>query len=431
VPQICLVNLIDLDPPRNGGTSRIALAVTRLLLDHARRGELKVLVAVGRRFASRFAAWVGDEAPDVLPCLDDPGPVLRALRPDLIVSPLFGPGPLHQVDALRSTPHVVSMADAYALDFPEALPAEETRRRRALYQALADVTRVVTTSEYSRGRLLHHLPLAPGAVAVVPPGVDPPPPSAKAPPVEGRFLLYPAQDWTHKRHGFLLAVMDDVWRSSPDLTLVLTGWHGKPVGGERRTGHPAGRVVDLGYVADDVLRDLYERAEALVFPSSFEGFGLPVLEAMAAGCPVVCSDLEVLQELAGDAALRPAADSVPAWVRTIVDELPSRRTELARAGRARAAAFSPARMRSGWGAQLRAAGLSLGGSSAWSSPAVPVADVQAELLQWADLAHHADDRLEVIAGLQAILKRRQPVPGSAARSLTAFLRSALARLRRA
>jgi hypothetical protein len=85
------------------------------------------------------------------------GPILKGLRPDLIVSPLFGPGPLHLGDALRSTP-----PHAYALDFPEALPAEETRRRHAQYQALTGVTRAVTTSEYSRGRLLHHLPLDPG-----------------------------------------------------------------------------------------------------------------------------------------------------------------------------------------------------------------------------------------------------------------------------
>ncbi len=431
MPQTCLVNLIELDPPRNGGASRIALEVTRLLLDHARRGELTVVVAVGRRFASSFGAWAGDETATVLPCLGDPGPVLQALRPDVIVSPLFGPGPLDRVDAFRSTPHVVSMPDAYALDWPDALPAAETRRRRTLYQSLTGVTRVVTISEYSKRRLLHHLPLDPEAVAVVAPGVDPLPASAAAPPVEGRFLLYPARDWAHKRHAFLLAVMEEVWRSSPDLTLVLTGWHWGSPATEGCAERHRGRVVHLGYVADDALRALYERAEALVFPSSFEGFGLPVLEAMAAGCPVVCSDLEVLRELVADAALLPAADSAPTWARTILDELPSRRAELARAGRARAAAFSLARMRSGWGEQLRASGLSLDGSSAWSSPAVPLGDVQAELVLWADLARHADERLEVIAGLEEALARRPPVPRERAHPLKALVRSALARLRRA
>jgi glycosyltransferase involved in cell wall biosynthesis len=429
VPRTCLLNLIELDPPRNGGTSRIALEVTRLLLDHARRGELSVVVAVGRRFASRFGSWVGDDTAPVLPCLDDPGPVLQALRPDVIVSPLFGPGPLHRVDAFRSTPHVVSMPDAYALDWPDALPAAETLRRRALYQSLTGVTRVVTISEYSKRRLLHHLPLDPAAVAVVAPGVDPLPATATASPVEGRFLLYPARDWAHKRHAFLLAVMEEVWRSSPDLTLVLTGWRGSPAI-ERRAGRHRGRVVDLGYVADDALRALYERAEALVFPSSFEGFGLPVLEAMAVGCPVVCSDLEVLRELVDDAALFPAADSTPAWARTILDALPPRRAELARAGRARAAAFSLARMRSRWSEQLRASGPCLGASSAWSSPAVPLGDVQAELVLWADLARHADERLEVIAGLEEILASRKPGPREPGHVLKAFVRSALARLRR-
>jgi hypothetical protein len=152
---------------------------------------------------------------------------------------------------------------------------------------------------------------------------------------------------------------------------------------------------------------------------------------MGAGCPVVCSGLGVLRELVANAALVLPADSAQAWARTILDELPSRRAELVRAGRARAAAFSLARMRRGWGEQLRAAGLSLSASSAWSPVAVPLGDVQAELMLWADLARHADERLVVIAQLQEALVRERLMHPELARSLRAFVRTALRGLRRA
>jgi glycosyltransferase involved in cell wall biosynthesis len=406
VPQTCLVNLIELDPPRNGGASRIALQVTRLLLDHARRGELSAVVAVGRRFASRFAAWVEDAEAPVLPCLDDPAPVVRAIRPDLIVSPLFGPSPFHRVDAFRSIPHVVSVPDAYALDRPDALPAPEAQRRRAFYDALTHATRVVTISEYSRRCLLHHLRLDPARVGVVPPGVDPRPASPATRLVDGRFVLYPARDWAHKRHAFLREVMEEVWRSSPDLALVLTGWHESSPAEPRSMRTGRGRVVDLGYVTDEELGALYSSADALVFPSSFEGFGLPVLEAMAAGCPVVCSGLEVLRELTADTALVPSADSTSAWAQTILDDLPRRRTELAGAGRARAREFSLTRMRQGWSEQLQASGLDLSAPGSRPPLVVPLSEVQAELMLWSDLARHADERLKVIADLQDVLERR-------------------------
>jgi glycosyltransferase involved in cell wall biosynthesis len=369
--------------------------------------------------------------------------VLQALRPDLIVSPLFGPGPLHRIEAFARTPHVVSMPDAFALDQAEALPAAETERRRAVYDALPRVTRVVTISEYSRARLLHHLPLDPARVSVVAPGVEARPAAPGTSLVEEPFVLYPARHWAHKQHAFLLDVMDEVWRSRPDLTLVLTGEHPSSPAGGARTRHRRDRVVNRGYVGDEDLAALYGRAEALVFPSSFEGFGLPVLEAMAAGCPVVCSDIEVLRDLTAGAALVQPADSVPGWVGAIVEELPRRRAELVAAGQARARAFTLARMRRGWSEQLQAAGLRLDGASPRPSLAVPLGAVQAELMLWADLAHHADERLKVIAGLQAALEElrgrdgparwsggRRDGPGPVPR-LTVLVQRALFGLRRA
>jgi glycosyltransferase involved in cell wall biosynthesis len=103
----------------------------------------------------------------------------------------------------------------------------------------------------------------------------------------------------------------------------------------------------LGHVPDDQLRALYAGAVLFAFPSRHEGFGLPVLESMAQGTPVVCADIPALREVAGGAARLVPPMDVDAWVAALGDLLdgaehhPVETTEpMARAGRARAAGFS-------------------------------------------------------------------------------------------
>ena len=99
---------------------------------------------------------------------------------------------------------------------------------------------------------------------------------------------------------------------------------------------------ELGRLPQPELNALYASATLFAFPSLHEGFGLPVLEAMAAGCPVVASDIPAVREVAGDAAvLVPPADT-GAWAEALsrVLESPSLQADLAGAGRRRAALFS-------------------------------------------------------------------------------------------
>jgi len=111
---------------------------------------------------------------------------------------------------------------------------------------------------------------------------------------QGGFLLYPARPWTHKNHARLFEAFAQLRRERPDLRLVLTG--------EGDFGTLPDGVEARGRVSRDELVDLYRSAAALVFPSLYEGFGLPVVEAMACGCPVACSNATSLPEVAGGAA---------------------------------------------------------------------------------------------------------------------------------
>ncbi|HUP41606.1 MAG TPA: glycosyltransferase family 1 protein, partial [Thermoanaerobaculia bacterium] len=127
--------------------------------------------------------------------------------------------------------------------------------------------------------------------------------------------------------------------------LVLCGQLGWKSEGLRRRVEEAraeGWLHHLGYVDEAALGALYRGARLFVFPSRYEGFGLPVLEALAAGVPVVASDLPVLRELAGDAVLYAPPTDVEEWVRQVAAVLddPELARRLAAAGRERAKGYT-------------------------------------------------------------------------------------------
>jgi glycosyltransferase involved in cell wall biosynthesis len=126
-----------------------------------------------------------------------------------------------------------------------------------------------------------------------------------------------------------------------DTFVVLTGYRQNCVNGSYRDVLADG-MRDVGYVSDAELRALYEHALALVCPSRYEGFGLPPIEAMGCGCPVIMSNQPAMIEVCGDAALRCDADDIEELARLmrVVHDDPVRRAALIAAGRARAARFT-------------------------------------------------------------------------------------------
>jgi glycosyltransferase involved in cell wall biosynthesis len=196
----------------------------------------------------------------------------------------------------------------------EPLPSPRRLLRRFTYDRSSRRARlVIVPSEFVRGRVVELVGLPAERIRVVHHGIDH---DRFQPGDEERegFLCYPAQAWPHKNHARLFEAFARLRAERPGLELVLTGhFDDLPPG-----------VRTLGRVDWDELPSLYRRAGALVFPSLYEGFGLPPLEAMASACPVACSAAGSLPEICGDAAVYFDPTSVDEMVAAIREALEGR-----------------------------------------------------------------------------------------------------------
>jgi glycosyltransferase involved in cell wall biosynthesis len=227
----------------------------------------------------------------------------------------------------RVDPYAVTLHDVQHLDLPGLFPwAERAFRALAWHGSVRRARLVIVPSEFVRGRAVERLGLDPERVRVIPHGIDharffPSDRVSQEPP----FLFYPAKPWPHKNHARLFEALALLRRERPGLRLVLTG--GGIEGGDG--------VEQRGRVSAEELAGLYRGAAALVFPSRYEGFGQPPLEAMASGCPVACSNAASLPEVTGGAARLFDPDSpgeIAAAVAEVLDDPgPWRERGLARA----------------------------------------------------------------------------------------------------
>jgi glycosyltransferase involved in cell wall biosynthesis len=255
-----------------------------------------------------------------------PGPLRARLRSaDVVHYPLTLRLP--PVDA----PSVVTLHDVQHLDLPQLFGrGERAFRAIAWHRSIRAADRVVVPSGFVRDRAIAKLGLEPARIEVVHSGVDHErftPGSAE----REAFLLYPARRWPHKNHGRLFEAFALLRAERPELRLLLTG--------DPDVGASPDGVETLGIVTADELTGLYQRAAALVFPSLYEGFGQPPLEAMACGCPVACSSAGALPEVVGDAA-RLFDPHDPAAIAAAVRDVLDAPAEWQRLGLERAASFS-------------------------------------------------------------------------------------------
>jgi glycosyltransferase involved in cell wall biosynthesis len=251
-------------------------------------------------------------------------------------------------------PAVLSIHDLQPFHHPENFhPVKRAWLGVVVPRSVARARLVLTPSEWVRGTVIERFRVDPDRVRAVHHGVPPLPDPAPAAEVraryglEGRYVLYPAITYPHKDHLTLVRAVARLGAAHRDVTLVLTGGEGPAEAALRREIAALGlsaRVRRIGRVPTPDLVALLDEAEIVAMPSRYEGFGVPLVEAMSRGTALVAADATAIPEVVGDGGVLVPPGDVEAWAATLAELLddPARRAELGEHGRRRAARFSPA-----------------------------------------------------------------------------------------
>ncbi|RMG52492.1 MAG: glycosyltransferase family 1 protein [Acidobacteria bacterium] len=255
-------------------------------------------------------------------------------------------------------PIVVTIHDLSFEHFPQFFtPRERFFFRRTIPHTARRAAKVLTVSEYSRRDIINTYRLPPEKVVVTPNGVGPEfrptrdeerlQAVKKKYGIERPYLLSVGNLQPRKNLARLIKAYSRLREMVEDFRhqLVIVGkraWLYRNILHEVNRSPYAGDMVFTGYVPESDLPDLYSGATVFVYPSIFEGFGLPVLEAMACGTPVITSNSSSLPEVVGEAGLMVDPYDEEAWARTILRVIEDRqlRNELAERSVQQAARFS-------------------------------------------------------------------------------------------
>ena len=346
------VNLIPLVPGRVGGVKQHVFGLldslqtqdeTDSYVYYVNRGLSKILPQGNERIRVVEVPWDSDEIAR-RGCYGEY---------DVLYAPLMDLGM-----KTAAVPAVSLLVDLQHNAYPEFFSEPEIMARRLRWEWSARASQFVCAStEFVAGSIVNDLGIDRSRIVLTPPSL--PASFVRSPDreVEGSFtkslgkrlpdkyIFYPANTWRHKNHIRLLEALHKIRANGEDHSLVLTGWPSEAHAEVNRTIRRLGlkkHIVWVGYVSDDWMPFLYKNARALVFPSLYEGFGIPLLEAMQSDCPIVCSNVTSCPEVAGEAALYFDPTSVDDIASTIqeVTRTPAVRDRLVEAGRARVDDFS-------------------------------------------------------------------------------------------
>lgn len=274
----------------------------------------------------------------------------RALRGSLVH------GPNYFLPAFAET-GIITVHDLSVFRFPETHPAARVAAfERQFLSSLSRAAHIITDTETVRREVIEMFAVRPDIVSAVPLGVDPafgPQPAEALAPQLAQWGLAPNE------YGLCVSTLEPrkkisellfAWRRLPTslraaYPLALcggAGWRNEQLREQVDNGVREGWLRHLGFVEEHLLPQLYAGAALFVYPSIYEGFGLPPLEAMASGVPVMVSHHSCLPEVSGDAARYVDPDDAAGFVAALVQNLTDRewRTESARRGLARARQFT-------------------------------------------------------------------------------------------
>ncbi len=248
---------------------------------------------------------------------------------------------------------VVIVHDLIHFRFQSGFPVGMRAAGRLLMDsALTKARRLVTISEHSRRDIVAWRPDVVEKLSVIKPGV-----SQVFGPLDGRehsdalvrwgglrpFLLTVGPAKAHKNLELAVEVLAEARRFHPDLRLIMVGAVGKGLQAIHRRAAALGvedAVVGLGFLRDEYLRELYALAEAFLFPSKYEGFGIPPLEALACGCPVIASSRTAVPEAVGEVGWLVDPADRGGWTAAVEEVLSGSRLASMGAGRRWASGFS-------------------------------------------------------------------------------------------
>ncbi|HSD11964.1 MAG TPA: glycosyltransferase family 1 protein [Patescibacteria group bacterium] len=225
--------------------------------------------------------------------------------------------PAHVVPMVTPKRTLTTLHDVAFMALPDAYRPIGRAYLTLMYRIAAARAHILTVSEFSKGEIVRYFGADPGRITVTPLGFD----AGRFGPatddeirarlhalgVRRPYFLFVGRLESKKNIGGLIAAFRRyrAMRPGDEARLVLVGKSGYGYAREMRALGEAEKlsVIQKGYVAPDDMRHLYGGATAFVFPSRYEGFGIPVLEAFACGTPVIASDVTSIPEVAGDAAL--------------------------------------------------------------------------------------------------------------------------------
>ena len=346
------INLMWLRPEAAGGAEEYAIRLLRALDERVR--DVVDITLLGNRLLLEAHPELAERFRTAIAPIDGASRAARIAAESTWLPREVARARLHLVHHLNNVvpwlhnrPSVLTIHDLRPIELPETLGRAQGGYLRARFRPSVRQASVITTpSAFVRETVIELLGADPDRVHVVSAPLFTPAASSAGTPSDGRSFLYPAITSPHKNHRMLLTAFAKVVAARDDAVLVLTGAPGSADGAVARAIEELGlnaSVRRLGRVPPEKLEGLFRESAALVYPSTYEGFGLPLVEAMALGCPVIASDRTALPEVLGGAGILVGTDDVDGWAEAMLRILDdgTLRTDLSAVGLQRARTFSP------------------------------------------------------------------------------------------